>query len=439
MNHITEINMIRIDQISIEGFANIGQVSLAFSGIDALIAFNNYGKSNVMRAINFGISFIKAGPSQRLSLMASQQVIPINKAISQKDFVFEVSGCILGDEEEQFVYAYSFEWPKDGASKGRRIKSEVLKMKKADASKYTTYVQRGEGQGVYLPSQTGRCDKPLSIGNEELLLDKLSHFDELFYVGAIKRILGLEVIMVDTMENPNLLFRRISVQMPKETYSLQISPNSEVGFFVYSLMKMDPDRYALFKDAVISLLPSIEDFEPIEINLKAQTSMAQDAPGVPFSLPEKFYDIRVKESYNNQQTSIDLISSGSKRIFYVLAMGIGADLNQIPLMMLEELENSIHPALLQNLLMTLDGLCDHTRVLISSHSPYLIRYLDVSRIHIGIPNRQGLAIFKHIKPSKVRTISRLASEQGVSMGDYLFSLMLEASFGEEKALNALCQ
>src|SRR5690606_23626021 len=121
------------------------------------------------------------------------------------------------------------------------------------------------------------------------------------------------------------------------------------GFFIYSLMKREPQRYELLKDSIRSLLPNIEDFEAIEIDLKNNVKFQNEKAHIPLEFPERLYDIRVKEVNNNQQTSIDLLSSGSQKIFYILALTIAAELNKTPLITFEELENSIHPGLLQRL------------------------------------------------------------------------------------------
>ncbi|MBP6663252.1 MAG: AAA family ATPase [Parabacteroides sp.] len=429
----------KIDRLTIEGFTNIEKIELKLTHINALIAFNNYGKSNVMRAIDFGVSFIKASPEQKMRQMGYQSAIPINKSISDKEFSLEIDGSIIsGDEEVGFVYKYSFEWLRTGRSSGRKIKSEILKIKKGENPKYTTYLQRSSKGSFYLSSPTGRCDKPIPIENNNLIVNKIANFDELFYVDIIKQLISFDVMMIDTMQKPSSLFRTVSSQTDKSDYSLSIDEDSEVGFFVYSLMKLLPDTYELFKDTVKSLLPTIEDFNPIEINLKEHSINKSDSTDIPFSLPEKFYDIRVKESYNNQETSINSISDGSKKIFYVLAMSIGADINKIPLVMFEELENSIHPALFQKLLITLNALCENTKMVISSHSPYLIKYLHAEKLKIGIPNNDGIAMFKSIKASKISRISKMASEEGVSIGDYVFSLMLDASLGDSESLNEIC-
>ena len=44
----------KISKITIEGFANIDKVSLSLSNICALLAYNNFGKSNILEAISFG-------------------------------------------------------------------------------------------------------------------------------------------------------------------------------------------------------------------------------------------------------------------------------------------------------------------------------------------------------------------------------------------------
>jgi predicted ATPase len=138
-----------------------------------------------------------------------------------------------------------------------------------------------------------------------------------------------------------------------------------------------------------------------------------------------FYDIRVKERYNNQYTSISRVSSGCQRILFILALTMAAELNQIPLLSFEELENSVHPRLLQNLLMAVHSLAGDTKILITSHSPYLIKYLSPSQIYLGLPSENGVADFRMIKPSKVSKVLRLASSEEVSLGEYLFEMMLD--------------
>ena len=49
-----------IDGFDIKGISNIGHVRLDIREMNALIAPNGYGKSNVLSAISFGMDFLKA-------------------------------------------------------------------------------------------------------------------------------------------------------------------------------------------------------------------------------------------------------------------------------------------------------------------------------------------------------------------------------------------
>jgi predicted ATPase len=196
----------------------------------------------------------------------------------------------------------------------------------------------------------------------------------------------------------------------------------------------------LFKDAVMTLLPSLEDFEPVEIDLKEKFSFNNDDEKLklPLDFPEKIYDIRVKEKNNNQQTSITSLSSGSQKIFYVVSVAIAAEINKVPLITYEELENSIHPGLLQKLLIILDNLLEHSKILLSSHSPYLIQYLDFSNIKIGTPNEKGLAIFKQLRKTKFNKLLLLAEDENISVGDLIFEKMIECQSSENDFFNEMC-
>ncbi len=424
-----------INSLIVDGYANIERVELSLNGLNALVAFNNYGKSNLLKAIEFGLAFIKSAPTQKSALMNKTGVIPINNKIAGMPFSFEINATFPNSigVDMDVNYYFSFEWKRN--TQNPRIISERLRVKQAGSvrAKYTQYINRTEDKAFYHVNPKGRCDKSIVIDADNLVINKIANLDELFYLDIIKRVLTIDILSINTMQDPELYFNTVSDQSIRAEYSLDMTRNIDPPFFIYSLMKMAPDSYELLKSAILSLLPTIEDVEPIEIDLK-ELSLSNDN-SAPFSRPEKFYDIRVKERYNNQQTSIRSISAGSKKIIYTLAMAIGADINRVPLIMFEELENSIHPALFQSLLMTFDAICPNTKIILTSHSPYLIKYLSAEKIKIGVPNSEGLAMFKEIKPSKEKRILALASEEGVTLGDYIFSVMYDAQQGDVELLN----
>ena len=239
----------------------------------------------------------------------------------------------------------------------------------------------------------------------------------------------MDVREIGTLQHPDSLFNMIAPDDDVNELSLEYPKEEKIGYYLNSLKELAPDKYELLKDVVTGLLVTIEDFEPVQIDLRKDAE--EEKKNLPFRLPEIFYDVRVKERYNNQYTSINRISSGSKKIFFILTLVIAAEINKIPLLLLEELENSVHPRLLQNLLTAIVQLAGETKVLITSHSPYLIKYLEPTKMKFGIPSEEGVADFHGLKPSKVAKVLKNASAEEVSVGEYMFEMLLDMDCDSE--------
>ena len=133
--------------------------------------------------------------------------------------------------------------------------------------------------------------------------------------------------------------------------------------------------------------------------------------------------MRVKEVNNNQITGIGYLSTGTKRILAILALVVSKDEKRTCLLAYEELENSIHPKLLQKLLIILTEIASNIKILIASHSPYLIQYLPLNSAYLGLPNTKGLACFSKLKYAKQKSILNIVNEEDISLGDYLFDIL----------------
>lgn len=90
-----------------------------------------------------------------------------------------------------------------------------------------------------------------------------------------------------------------------------------------------------------------------------------------------------------------------------------------------EPENSIHPSLFQSYIQIISQLLDDCKVIITSHSPYIISYLNPSWIHVGVNRQPGIAEFFTFKKSGQRLLQQDAADFKMSMGDYLFSMLAD--------------
>lgn len=425
-----------LNKISISGILNIGSIQMSFDDLSALIAPNNYGKSNVFRAIVFGIGFMEVPYKRKLSMMRNRSYIPINSSLENVPFSFEIEGEFTDSDNKSwsFIYGYSFEWAKTLKNdSGARIVGEYLRMKADDDIKLRSYISRNESNSaLFLASPTGRCSKQLHVDENVLALNKLANFDDLFYIRAIRELNSIDVREINTLNNPDSFFNMIAPDDDVNELSLDYPRESKIGFYLNSLKELDGNKYELLKDVITGLLPNIEDFEPVQINLRKDFDQEEDSDkDLPFRLPEVFYDVRVKERYNNQYTTINRISSGSKRIFFILTYIVAAEINKIPLILLEELENSVHPKLLQNLLTAIVQLANDTKILITIHSPYLIKYLEPIKMKFGVPSDNGIADFRTLKPNKIAKVIKNASVEEVSVGEYMFEMLLDMDVDNE--------
>ena len=415
--------MIALNKITIKGFRNIDVMSIKLQGITSLLAPNNYGKSNAMDAVLFGFQFIKNLPKNKLRMMGDQSCISINKGIAGKPFVFEEEGSV--DENTDFIYGFSFDWKRNRNNDKEeefegRIVSEYLKIRNnnGEKPKYTKLIDRiSSNTAKYMPSPTGRCDKDLLIESNELALNKLYNYDDLFYHNYIEIIKDFKVRRIDTLSDPEDIFApRLMVKDGKQSFML----GSGLSQYLYELKQKDKDYFELLVSAITNLIPTIETIDPVVIN-KLDLKIDDDAP---FELPDQ-YDVIVKERYNNQQTRFQYLSTGSMKLLNLLTKVVKAQKDGVQLLLVEELENSIHPRLLQSLLSIIEDFLGETKLLFTSHSPNLAKYLSAPQLYIGLPSEKGYVDFRTLKATKVPRVLKIAAAGEMSLGEYLFDLMLD--------------
>lgn len=413
--------MVSIDKITIKGFRNIESTTIDLKDITCLLAPNNYGKSNILYAIDFGYHFMGGTADKKLFMMRFVNAIPVNKAVAGMPFEFCIEGVL--DETRDFQYGYQFDWAQNNLAKDQvvdgKITGEFFKIRdnKKEKPKFSTIFLRMAADGArYLPSPTGRCDKPLSIGESELVINKLYNFDELFYHADIKAVLNISIQGIDTLSNRDKYFTP-QVHIGNDGQTITISDKTST--YLYELKKEDKPTYDYLLSAIQILLPNIESLEPVVTSPRIHIE-----DSVPYTYPAQ-YDIMVKERYNNQTTRLQFLSTGSLKLLYMLIRIIRERKRGTQLLYVEEIENSIHPKLLHSLLSVIKTFLGDTKLIFTSHSPNVAKYLSAPQLYVGLPSDKGVVDFRTIKPSKVKSVLAIAGAGDMSLGEYLFDLMLE--------------
>ena len=394
-----------VSSFVIEGISNIGSLRLDVVSLNALIAPNGYGKSNVLRAIGFGMDFLSANEQEKIQMMRSR-FVPINNNMYRKDFRFEIMGSTMMDEQEmEYHYGYTFSWWAE--DKEGRITSEWLKIKRSADQRFRQIINRpSTDECMILPSPTGRCTKSFEVPSSQLALSAIAVRSDMYLNSIASQLCDMTIPNLETLDNPESYF---SVDGDR---GIRMLDGETISAYLYRLRTTDEDSYSILIDGLLQLLPGIEEFSPEVITLADGQS--------------KIYDIRVKEKFNSQPTSIRQLSSGSKRIIFLFTLCVAAHKRNIPMIMLEEPENSVHPGLFQAYIQIISQLLDDCKVIITSHSPYIISYLNPSWIHVGMNRKPGVAEFFAFKKSGQKQLENDAAGFNMSMGDYLFSMLADS-------------
>lgn len=416
----------------IEGFRNIDNDTVAFgAGITSLVSVNSYGKSNLMNAISFAADFIKADPEVKSQMMASVYGVPLNRKLDSKNFVADMSFSMrMNDKEYIVAYGFSFEWIRNNERQttGCRIVKEWL-TSRADEKhqKPTKLIVRESGKSVYKSSETGRCSSMIMVEDNELIINKLLAFPDLYYKSIVENLNNIKVYVERDFDAARLYQK--TPLIPKDTGVFEFSNMMDVPRIVYSLKEGHSDQYEILVSTFMQLFPNIFDIDVKEVDLGELHGLKLPV-NAPYIITNKVYSMFVQDKNLNQPLNFKSLSDGAKRVFLMLTYTILANINGYHLIAFEEPENSIHPSLLQSYLSVICQLAGNCSIIIASHSPYIVQYVSTKDIYIGKPNDDGIADFAKIDAKRVKALLNDASVNSGSVGNYIFDLL---SGGEDDA------
>jgi predicted ATPase len=414
----------KIQAVLIDGFKNLSNVKITFNNITALVALNNFGKSNVLSGIDFGLAFIKAPIDDKMHKMANSNLNPINKSMQGRNYRFAVEVLTEANGREYRVqYGYEFSWQRD-AEHEPEIVAEYLRMKLNEkGQKYTQLIARNVGTAAtYRSSETGRCSAKIKVEKTELVVNKLCAYDEIYYADIIKKLNNMKFYMENNLDAKNFYIPDPIIR--KDIGDMMIDAEN-LPQIIYWLKHRFNEKYELLKDVYIQLFPDVEDFvvKQYHVSKTGNDSIPDDAP---FFIANSIYVLYVKDRNLTHLINFAMMSDGAKRVFMILTKIILSSVSNVSLVAIEEPENSVHPKLFQSYIRIISQLLDDCKIIITSHSPYIVSYLEPSWLHVGVNRKPGVAEFFTFKKSGQKQLQQDAEDFNMSMGDYLFSLLADS-------------
>lgn len=422
--------------VTVSGFRNVTQTTIALGGISVIVSPNNYGKSNLLQAIEFGFEFMKSSSRQRESMMRALNCMPLNPKLANDDFRFSIT---LDDPrlgEYRFVrYGFSFAWLRDDGE-GCRITDETIEISSKARGPWTNYLRRAEGK--YKKSHDTRSFRSISLDDTKLAIDVLTAIENIDINGAIKSILSATFDICNSLDTDSRFHSSpLELKVQRSDDSFVMFDDEDLSRSLYHLSKASPEKYEDFQTAVHTLFPEFEEvsavsyaINPEEHSRLVEALGATDSDAdIPFRIKDELYRLMIKSSHINQPVDVSYMSTGTKRIIWLIANVMIASTKGAGGIGIEEVETSIHPRMTQELLEILNESVADTSLLLTSHSPYLIQYLKPEKVYIGMPDDDGVASFRRMRPSKVKEAVTTAYNHGFGLGEYLFSLMSDDGDG----------
>lgn len=425
----------KLKSVTIGGFKNIRKTKINLSNITAIISPNNYGKSNLLEAIDFGVEFISASEKDRKNMMGWIKGIPIIKTLENEEFIFEIEFINDGSDEYQYVkYGYKFSWYRDDGT-GQKITDEWIEARPSESVKYSSFLKRSEGK--YRKEKSTTSFRKINLDDEQLAIDVLLANEGISIHSLIRAIKNIDFHVCSSLDLRDRFQPDPIEYIDSSNDDVVAFDDKDVPRALYKLQQTDPEKYDLFLEAVYTLFPEFTNVTvtPYIINIDkdqinavyfstdSEQSDRKTVEDIPFRIKDEIYNVIITSKYLNQPININRMSTGTKRIFWLLVNVFIASSKKISFIGIEELETSIHPRLLKNLLEFLNEVLDDTSIIISSHSPFLVQYIKINNIFVGKPTNDGAAEFKKIKSSKSKQLINMARDNNMAVGEYLFELM----------------
>ncbi|MCQ4023309.1 MULTISPECIES: AAA family ATPase [unclassified Ruminococcus] len=422
-----------LKSITIGNFKNIAKTTIELDKIIAIVSTNNYGKSNLLEAIRFAFDFIGASPKQRANMMRWTRGIPLSPLLAGNDFIFSIEFDDPTLKEYRFVrYSFKFSWIND-TDTGAIITDENIEMRETESVRFTSFLKRDKGQYRAGKSKTGF--RKITLAKDILAIDILSALDDIEISDVVTSIKKLAYRMCNTLELDRS-FQLNPIEFDFGTNSALAFDDNDIPKALSILKKEYPVQYNQFIETIYDLFPEFKKIELQSYSLNAK-EMPQiqavvvsqtdnedaEKANIPYHIKDELFRLIIHSSYLNQPISMEYMSTGTKRLIWLIANAVFGNCYGTNLIGVDEIETSIHPKMIRNLLESLSYILDSASMVVTSHSPYLIQYLKPESIYIGVHNVNGIACFKKIHRTKIKNLINVTRELETSIGEYLFELM----------------
>jgi predicted ATPase len=364
------MRFISIKSIKAQNYKSFNNLDVKLSDFNIIIGPNSAGKSNFISILQFLRDIINSGVENAISLQGGTEHILNTNAkngVISLEILFDtkISSSFGIHNSHLNIIGILY-----------RINIELFgKVKKLKKYRYTETVEFNLKDGSKL--SMFNVDGKVKMDDE--LKDKLGPFIEFVFAHEMsdKSILAL-IPIVPFFERTNIpQVYDIDPKLSKRSIPLsglaELEPDGRNIAIVLKNLTKNKDFMKKLIGLVDICLPFIN-----KVNIE--------------SLSDKTIILNVRENFNNSlELPATFISDGTIEIITLIDILYFERRNVVAI---EEPEKNIHPALLQKLVELMDDSSKNKQLIITTHSPEIINYVNKDNIFIIKRDRDGFSVMK---------------------------------------------
>lgn len=408
----------------IDGFKNIENAHVDVADLTPLMALNSKGKSNLLKGLLFALLMMNGTPESRAVLYHSFYPLsrPLTEASKDKDFRFALRAeTALDGMKATLFYGFAMRWDQQAPG----ILSETLQIQSEDSQRPTTYYSRKGDEAYYKTTKTRGADNALRCGSPWDMFNTLLFGKKLYYEPALKELTGIRYAIDRHFDNSQT-YNAITL-FQDDDFSFCGNKPENTPQNMYLLKTNYPHYFSRIVDAMKILFPDVLEIDVKKVNGDANIIGVQN-----------YYLLYAKQKHIESYINCSEMSDGFKRILNSLIFLSISEIKGFHLVALEEPENSINPTVLGKYVQIIAEFADSFPILLTSHSPFLLQYIPLGKVYIGVENPDGNIVFKKIKPTYIKRVTERSERLDVTTGTYIFDVLShEERFDEEILKEAL--
>ena len=414
----------KIRYFEVDGFKNIESAHIDLTDITTLMALNSKGKSNLLKGVLFGLLMISNSPDVRNTIYHSSCSLskPLIDSCRDKEYRFEMcADTTLENENIVVTYSFTMKWDQKVAS----FSSESLKVQYDNTQRPVTFYLRDGQIAKYKSTKLRGADNQIELEATNEMFNNILLGKKLFYETLLKELTNIRYAIDRHFDN-SLTYNSITI-FQDDDFSFCGNKPENTPQNMYLLKNNYPHYFKRIVNAMEILFPDISELDVKKINSDTNVIGIQN-----------YYLLYVKQKHIDSYINCSEMSDGFKRILNSLIFLSIAEIKEFQVVALEEPENSINPTVLGKYIQIIAEFTDSFNIILTSHSPFLLQYIPLSKIYIGVENDVGNITFKKIKPTYIRRVTERSEKLDVTTGTYIFDILSnEERFDKEILSDAL--